>query len=112
MELLRAPGESLRKQIDELNDTISEKLMFLFVGPISIYSAVLSQAFFSGKPPALWVLLFLSVVTVSFCIWQGRQLYLLLINRNKYRLGYECEATDLRRDSLNRLIRVFQHVSL
>jgi len=37
------------------------------------------------------VLLFLSVVTVSFCIWQGRQLYLLLINRNKYRLGYECE---------------------
>lgn len=92
MELLRAPGESLRKKTDEINFAIMEKLLFLIVIPVSIYSVVISQGLFSGRLPDLWVLIFYLAVAISFCCWQIRLLYLLIVKRNIYRLGYDCEV--------------------
>ena len=57
-KFLRSPGESLNRQIMEINDEIMTYLVWVFTVPIMLYSTYISMLFFSVlKPSTLTVTL-------------------------------------------------------
>lgn len=92
IELLRSPGESLKKDIDEISENLFERMIFLMVVPIVIYSFLVGQYVSTGKAPSLLMTGGAIFVVLLYCIWQGKKLYTLLIKRNHLRLGYGCEV--------------------
>lgn len=92
MDLLRSPGETLREKMDELSDTLMEKLMLLIFGPVFAFSVWTGQLAYSGNPLSLFAFLFFFVILVCFCVWQGKSMYDLFVQRSRLRLGYECEV--------------------
>lgn len=89
-QLLRSPGESLRKELDEKMWDVAGYLMALPLIPLMLYSTHLTQAHIEGKPVlfsliliAAGLLLFLFVSFKTFStfkkIW-------------KLRLGYDAEV--------------------
>ena len=92
IELLRNPGESLREQIDNLNDDIMEKFTFLGLYPVLVYSVVLSQYSMSRKVPGLLLIIVIILILTGTGIYNCKKLYNLLKQRNKLRVGYESEV--------------------
>jgi hypothetical protein len=90
-ELLRSPGESLRMQIDDLNDKIDTALFGVSAIPISLYAMWLSQVYFKMMENTFSNAALYLVIAVGFLIYQARTLYNTLGRRNNLRLGLDCE---------------------
>lgn len=102
--LLRSPGESLRRQVDDLTWDISMWLALLIVLPLMFYAAYLSQASpFGIKVSALYM-------TIAALIADGYALYRLIQvaeKRRRYRQGLDGEMavgqelTELLKDGMS-----------
>jgi hypothetical protein len=90
-DLLRSPGQSLRKRLDELNWDMAGNLIFLPMIPLMIYSIHLTQTYVLGRPESIlrisisvaagvlaWSFVFFRTYKSAHTIW-------------KLRLGYEAE---------------------
>ncbi len=91
-ELLRSPGETLREKCDEISDILLDKVVLLFFTPVFGYSGLISNYAFTGASIGTTFSVILIAITVGICIWQGKKMYDLIIQRNKLRLGYDCEV--------------------
>jgi len=90
-DLLRSPGESLRLQIDELNDEINSALFVVSTIPISIYAVWLTQVHFvEVKNPLSDAVLYALVGTVALS-FAAVKLHKTMSHRNDLRLGLDCE---------------------
>ena len=87
-KLLRGPGESLRKKLEELEDQISEKLAIAYVVPLMVTSVVLLQPHHTLLGP---VTIGAAVVGIPVFVFLCHRLVCLLDQRRKYRLGLSGE---------------------
>ncbi len=108
-KLLRGPGESLRRKLEELEDQISEKLATAYVLPVIAASVVLLQPHRTLLGPATVGVAAGSVLTFAFLC---HQLLRLLDQKRNYRLGLSGERAV--GEELNQLMltgcRVFHDV--
>lgn len=101
-ELLRSPGDGLWGKIDELSFSIDLYLTQLLVAPLLLFSAYLSQAYFSNKTGLFYAAahIILGLGIIAYCIWKS----ISLINlRTKYRVGFDAESAA--GQELNQLMR-------
>lgn len=87
-KLLRAPGESLRKRLEELDEQISEKLAVSYVLPLMVTSTVLLQPHRTLFGPAV---ISGAVVGIPIFVFLCRRLVSLLDQQRRYRLGLSGE---------------------
>jgi hypothetical protein len=101
--LLRAPGETLRNELDEARDDMLMNMVMLPVLPLLIYSFHVSQSYFLGeKESALR-----TGITILFCVGVIAYFLSIILKQlkriNKLRLGYEGEVAIAQ--ELNQLMR-------
>ncbi len=87
-KLLRAPGESLRKQLEALDEQISEKLAVAYMLPLLVTSTVLLQPHRTLLAPPI---VGGAVVGVPTFVYLCHRLVRLLDQRRMYRLGLSVE---------------------
>jgi hypothetical protein len=108
-KLLRGPGESLRKKLEEVEDQISEKLATAFVLPLLCTSTVLLQPHPTLLGPAS---VGAAVVGIPTFFFLCHRLWRLQDQRRNYRLGLSGERAV--GEELNQLMligcRVFHDV--
>jgi hypothetical protein len=113
-KLLRPAGESLRKELERLDERVNDTLLWLFVGPALLTTVLLVQTpalKLSQSYVALGLMLIASVVAFAFL---ARRLVLLLNVRRDFRLGFAGERAVA--EELNQLMldgcRVFHDVPM
>lgn len=91
IELLRSPGESLKKDIEDINQEISINIIIIPTIPIILYSVLIAQLQLNNSEISNTVLgvYILGVLLNTF--YFSRKLLKLLKSRNSKRVGYECE---------------------
>ncbi|MGA7950998.1 MAG: nuclease-related domain-containing protein [Thiobacillaceae bacterium] len=90
-DLLRSPGESLRKKLSDLDWDMAGDLVLLPTIPLAIYSIHLTQSYLLGHPE--------SILRITFSVTTGVLAWSFLFFRTyksartiwKLRLGYEAE---------------------
>jgi Nuclease-related domain len=114
-KLLRSPGESLRREIEKMDEHINDILIWTFFGP-----AVITAFLVAANPgvkllgdSAILLTFFFVVVAIVFSLLVWRLIY--LINRRRdYRLGFAGERAVA--EELNQLMldgrRVFHDVPM
>ena len=92
MNLLRSPGESLNEQIRDLTFDIIMYLSLIPTCSILTYSIIVTEYFSSGKHfnPLSILIYFLAIVGGG--AYLSTKVFKLLKQRNRLRLGYECEV--------------------
>jgi hypothetical protein len=90
-DLLRNPGESLRPQVDDLTIDILGLASGLFVGPLFLYSHVITISYFTKKPPSHFLMVIMIVIGLAFVGYLAVRIIKLMGKRNKLRLGLDCE---------------------
>lgn len=113
-KLLRPAGESLRKELERLDERINDTLLWLFVGPALLTTVLLVQTpalKISQSYAAFGLILIASVVAFAFL---ARRLVRLLNVRRDFRLGFAGERAVA--EELNQLMldgcRVFHDVPM
>ncbi len=105
---LRRPGQSLLRQLDDINMEISLSFFYIVVIPLAIYAVHVSQSYFGGVEETLMrtVAVFISgaVFTVFFLI----RLMKFLNRKKVIQLGYEGEVEVGQR--LNQMMLEGMHV--
>jgi hypothetical protein len=100
---LRSPGESLNKQIMELNDGVTENLVLIITTPILLYSIYISSLLFGNSKNSIWSLIGCIIIGIGFIAYYLFKLIKLMNLRQSYRLGYEGEIAV--GQELNQLMR-------
>ncbi len=100
---LRSPGESLRWQLEDLNDNLNQYLLSALFLPLIFYSTFLTQAHFGPKTPSLSFILIVIMVAALFETYILIKLVRSLKRRRQFRLGYEGELAV--GQELNQLLR-------
>lgn len=91
-KLLRSPGHSLIKKMEELDLEIDSLLFVVAAGPVWIYAAHISTSHFAGASESLFRI-GLSVLTVCAMVFYGAlKLVRVLSTRSRIREGYEAES--------------------
>lgn len=101
--LLRSPGEWLRKQLDDINLELNVNLSSAFAVPLAVYAVVLTQAYFGGKAVSASLVLYAILTVAAFEAYFIFKLVKLISTRRKFRLGYEGELAV--GQQLNQLLR-------
>ena len=89
--LLRIPGGSLLRALDNLNAQIHLYLVGVLILPLILYSALISYAYFRAEQPALsaiWISAIIGCLVLGYLIFN---LTKLSSRRKRIRLGYEGE---------------------
>ena len=100
---LRSPGESLNRQIMEINDRLAENLVLLITMPILLYATYISSLHFSNSKPSTSTFTIYIIAGIGFIAYCLFKLIKLLKLRRSYRLGYEGEIAV--GQELNQLMR-------
>ncbi|MBT8368040.1 MAG: hypothetical protein KJP23_25380, partial [Deltaproteobacteria bacterium] len=100
---LRSPGESIRKQLEDLSDDIIVYLIYAMFLPLVFYSGVLSQAYFGNRTPSLLFILIVIMLAALFEAYFVFKLVQLINRRRQFRLGYEGELAV--GQEINQLLR-------
>lgn len=100
---LRSPGESLNRQIMEINDRLAENLVLLITMPILLYATYISSLHFSNSKPSTSTFTIYIIAGIGFIAYCLFKLIKLLKLRRYYRLGYEGEIAV--GQELNQLMR-------
>lgn len=89
--LLRIPGGSLLRALDNLNEQIHLYLVYVIVLPLILYSALISYAYFRTEHPPLsviWISAIIGCLVLAYLIFN---LARFSSRRKRIRLGYEGE---------------------
>ncbi len=89
--LLRIPGGSLLRALDNLNAQIHLYLVCVIILPLILYAAIISYAYFRAEQSplsAIWVSAIIGCLVLAFLIFK---LAKLASRRKRIRLGYEGE---------------------
>lgn len=88
-QLLRSPGESLRKELDDRMWDVMGYLMGLPLLPLMLYSVHMTQAAVAGRPPRVSIILIaVGVLSFSFLFYKT---YTSMRKVWRLRLGYDAE---------------------
>jgi hypothetical protein len=90
--LLRSPGESLIRKLDNINIEINVYLISLVSLPLLIYSAILSITYYKGKSITLIDVYASALIGFMFILYFFTRIIKLLNERKTTRLGYEGEV--------------------
>jgi hypothetical protein len=90
-DLLRIPGGSLLRRLDNLNEQINLYLIYVIILPLIIYSALISYSYFQAAQPSLTVIWISSTICIALIAYLVFNLVRLLSQRKRTRLGYEGE---------------------
>jgi Nuclease-related domain len=102
-ELLRAPGESLVDQINELDSEILAWVVMLMVLPLLVVCVHLAQSYLLREPESLFRWVF-AVALVGACIGTGvHKLHGIAARKDNMRLGLDGERSVA--EELNQLMR-------
>lgn len=88
-QLLRSPGESLRKELDDRMTDAMGYLMGLPLLPLMLYSVHMTQAYVAGNPPRASITL-IAVGLLAF-LYLFYKTYTTMRKVWRLRLGYEAE---------------------
>ena len=100
-ELLRSPGHSLRKRIDQLDDDLDASLAILFVTPIGMLAVHVCNSYYRGAPESISRYLISIAGVLVASVWLGRRITRSLEQRRRLVLGMEGElATGQELDQL------------
>lgn len=87
-EMLRAPGESISKRIELLDDDIELYFTFSGIVPLFCYASYLSTHYIAHSPVSPYIFL---ILTVGFLTFFGFKLNKVIRQRHKEQLGLDCE---------------------
>lgn len=90
--MLRNPGHSLFKVLDNLNDDLASNIFLIFFIPVFMFAGHTSGPFFLGtkvSPPTTFINIIAAVVMEAFVIWR---LYKIVSRRHRIREAYEAEC--------------------
>ena len=90
-DMLRIPGGSLLRRLDNLNEQINLYLIYVIILPLIIYSALISYSYFQAAQPSLTVIWISSTICIALIAYLVFNLVRLLSQRKRTRLGYEGE---------------------
>jgi hypothetical protein len=107
-QLLRPPGESLRIQIEEANDALSEALFMVALMPSLISGALFGSAYLSGRGIGTSSLVGGASVGGCFIAYYVQRIFKLISKRRSLRVGLEGELAVA--EELNKLMLVGYHV--
>lgn len=87
-QMLRAPGESISKRIDQLSENVDLHLSFSLFVPLLCYSGFLTTRYIANSKvsPLIFV-----VLALGFLAYFGMRLNTAIRQRNNERLGLDCE---------------------
>ncbi len=89
--LLRGPGETLRRQIEENLDKVSDHLFRLLLVAVPAYALLFLFVYIGGNRVEYWQLVLVLLMYFGTSFWATRRLYLsMIISRNLY-LGLDAE---------------------
>jgi hypothetical protein len=100
---LRSPGESLNRQIMEINDRVTENLLLLITMPMLFYATYISLLNFRNSKPSTSTLTIYIIAGIGIIAFYLFKLIKMLNLRRSYRLGYEGEIAV--GQELNQLMR-------
>ena len=89
--LLRIPGGSLLRRLDNLNEQINLYLVYVIILPLIIYSALISYSYFQAELPSLTVIWISATLCIALIAYLVFKLVGLISQRKCTRLGYEGE---------------------
>jgi len=89
--LLRIPGGSLLRRLDNLNEQINLYLIYVLILPLIIYSTLISYSYFQSVQPSPAVIWLSAIICVALSAYLVFNLARLLSQRKRIRLGYEGE---------------------
>lgn len=89
LQMLRAPGESLSKQIDALIEDIDTYLITATIIPLACFSMYLSTRYIGGNTRVSWLIFF--ILACCGMIFTCYKLISLLKKRHDLSLGLDCE---------------------
>ena len=89
--LLRIPGGSLLRRLDNLNEQINLYLVYVIILPLIIYSTLISYSYFQAKQPSQTVIWISSIICIALIAYLIFNLVQLLSQRKRIRIGYEGE---------------------
>lgn len=89
--LLRIPGGSLLRRLDNLNEQINLYLIYVLILPLIIYSTLISYSYFQSVQPSPAVIWLSAILCVALSAYLVINLARLLSQRKRIRLGYEGE---------------------
>ena len=107
IDLLRNPGQTLQKEIDELTNDLSANLAILPIIPVLLYSYTLSAYQFNTTKPSIFVIIFFIFIGLISIFYFTIKNFKILNKRNKLRLAHECEVF-VGQDLQNSLINGFK----
>jgi len=100
---LRSPGESLNRQIMEINDSVIQHLVMVITMPISFYAIYISSLHFGNSKLSTFTTTFYIIAGIGLIAYCLFNLVKSLNLRRSYRLGYDGEIAV--GQELNQLIR-------
>jgi hypothetical protein len=106
--LLRAPGQSLLREIEHLSGEIIVYVGYLCLAPMLMYALYVSRLYFYEKTPSLLDAAVLGGFVFLLIVYCFVRLKVLLRRRRRLRLGYEGEVAV--GQELNQLLRDGYHV--
>lgn len=91
IDLLRAPGHTLREQLSELSESAMADVVWLIAAPLALLSTLLGAAYVSGvQHPIRDAVLFIAI-DVVFTAWLVRRLWNSGNEMDTLRAGYDAE---------------------
>ncbi len=107
-QLLRPPGESLRVQIEEASDALSEALFIVALVPSLISGVLLGSALLSGKELKVSSLGVAAIIGVCFIAYYVQRIFRLIPQRRAFKVGLDGELAVA--EELNKLMFNGYHV--
>ena len=90
-DLLRVPGHSLLKQIEDLNLDIDCYVTTVAAMPLLLYASYLSTRYFGVAKEGAQTGIIYGLVWLAYTLYCGKKLQRLLKERHDYRIGLDCE---------------------
>jgi hypothetical protein len=100
---LRSPGESLNRQIMEVNDRITEYMFLVITVPVLFYAVYISSLHFGNSKLSTSIFTVFIIVGIGVIAFYLFKLIKMLNLRRSYQLGYEGEIAV--GQELNQLMR-------
>ena len=100
---LRNPGESLSRQIMEVNDRITEYMFLVITVPVLFYAVYISSLHFGNSKLSISIFTVFIIVGIGVIAFYLFKLIKMLNLRRSYRMGYEGEIAV--GQELNQLMR-------
>ena len=90
-DLLRAPGHSLLKRIEDLTIEIDCYAAMMAMMPLFFYASYLTRSYFGVVKESEHTAIIYGLGLLALSLYSGKQLRRLLKERHAYRLGLDCE---------------------